>query len=667
MSSIKIDDFTNYKFLSRVKYSPNGENACFVVHSAEFDENKYNSNIWVYNVNQDKYFQLTALDKESSFVWLDDERIIFPAIRDKKDKEKKEEGDVFTQYYQINISGGEAKKSFRIPKNVGKIIPINSEEYIFTASGKIGEKELYTLDKESKKSELERRKEEKDYEIVDELPFWSNGSGYVNKKRNSLFKYNTNTKKIQKLSNDYMAVEHFELNKDKNKIVFISAEYKSIDNFVNKVYTYDIQATQLEEISTLFKDYSFSFASYINDKEVICFGSTMEKYGLNENGKFYIIDTHTKEARCITPDLDLSLWNSVNSDCRYNNGSDIKFDSGQLYFASADRYDTCLFKIDMKGNIQKIIESNGTVDNFDIVDGNILYIGLRGIKLQELYLHSKEKEKQITDFNNWVLEERTISKPEKIEIESEDGVYIDGWVMKPIGFREDKKYPAILNIHGGPKTVYGKVFVHEMQYWANEGYFVFFCNPRGSDGKGNEFADIRGKYGTIDYEDIMKFTDNVLERYTQIDEERVGVTGGSYGGYMTNWIIGHTNRFKAAASQRSISNWISFFNTSDIGYIFGKDQCAGEPWKNHDELWSQSPLKYADKVETPTLFIHSEEDYRCWLPEGMQMYTALKFHNVDTRMCIFKEENHELSRSGKPKHRIKRLKEITQWFDKYLK
>jgi dipeptidyl aminopeptidase/acylaminoacyl peptidase len=206
-----------------------------------------------------------------------------------------------------------------------------------------------------------------------------------------------------------------------------------------------------------------------------------------------------------------------------------------------------------------------------------------------------------------------------------------------------------------------------MQYWASSGYVIFFCNPRGSDGKGNAFADIRGKYGTIDYDDIIKFTDEVIKRYSFIDPERVGVTGGSYGGYMTNWIIGHTDRFKAAVSERSIANWISKFCTTDIGYYFVEDQIAATPWDNQDKLWQHSPLSYANQVKTPTLFLHSEEDYRCWLTEGLQMFTALKFHGVESRFCLFRGENHELSRSGKPQHRLRRLKEITEWFNQYLK
>jgi dipeptidyl aminopeptidase/acylaminoacyl peptidase len=254
-----------------------------------------------------------------------------------------------------------------------------------------------------------------------------------------------------------------------------------------------------------------------------------------------------------------------------------------------------------------------------------------------------------------------------LEVETKPRVTIDGWVIKPVDFDVGSKYPAILDVHGGPKTADGDIYFHEMQYWASHGYFVLFCNPRGSDGRGNEFADIRGKYGTIDYDDLMKFTDSVLEKYNNIDKNRLGVTGGSYGGFMTNWIIGHTDRFKAAASQRSISNWVSDFGTTDIGFYFNPNEVGGNPWNNIDKYWEHSPLRYADKVKTPTLFIHSDEDHRCWMGEGLQMFTALKYFGVESRLCLFHGENHELSRSGKPKHRIRRLKEITEWFDSHLK
>ena len=159
----------------------------------------------------------------------------------------------------------------------------------------------------------------------------------------------------------------------------------------------------------------------------------------------------------------------------------------------------------------------------------------------------------------------------------------------------------------------------------------------------------------------------VLETYPAIDQSKVGVTGGSYGGFMTNWIIGHTDRFACAATQRSISNWISFYGTSDIGMFFAEDQIHGNVSNNPEKLWEHSPLKYADNIVTPTLFIHSDEDYRCPLEQGLQLYTAIVDKGVDTRFVLFHGENHELSRGGKPKHRVRRLEEITAWMEKYLK
>ena len=294
-----------------------------------------------------------------------------------------------------------------------------------------------------------------------------------------------------------------------------------------------------------------------------------------------------------------------------------------------------------------------------------LLVIMRGLNLQEVYRVDNGTETRITSFNEWVTQERVLAEVEPLNVETAPGVIIDGWVMRPVGYQAGEKYPAILNIHGGPKTVYGSVFFHEMQYWAAQGYFVFFCNPRGSDGKGNAFADIRGKYGTIDYEDLMSFTDEVLRRYPDIDQERLGVTGGSDGGFMTNWIIGHTRseQLHLSAAYRTGYLWLDY----GYRYFFAPDQIAADPWTDYLKLWEHSPLKYADRVKTPTLFIHSNEDYRCWLPEALQMFSALKYHGVDSRLVMFRGENHELSRSGRPKNRIKRLEEITAWFDRYLK
>ncbi|MDI6601732.1 MAG: S9 family peptidase [Thermoanaerobacteraceae bacterium] len=666
MEKIKLDDITKFKFLSDPKYSPDGEYAAFIVHRMDVEENKYRSNIWVYDVGKDRYFQLTSFDEEGSFIWLDSDTILFPGYRNPKDKEKLENDEDFTRFYKISVHGGEAVEAFTVNKKVTDIKSVDGETYVFTASFNLYKREFDGLSDEEKKDELKKRKEERDYQVIDEIPYWANGKGFVNKDRNRLYLYHSETGNITPITDEYTDVDMFNLSSDGSRLVFNARTYTNRMPITSDVYIYDLKSGELKKLN---KDSNlvYGYVDFLDDNMVITSGSDMKRYGINENKKFYIFDLTTEERSLITPDLDMSLGNSVGSDSRYGHGKSFKVDNGCLYFISTERFNACLNKLDRSGKIERVIDGDGTVEAFDIKDGEILFIGFRNLMIGELYTFENGEERQITEFNEWLQNEKVLSKPERVEVETEPGVQIDGWVMKPADFDESKKYPAILDIHGGPKTVYGEIYFHEMQYWASEGYFVFFCNPRGSDGRGNEFSDIRGKYGTIDYEDIMKFTDYVLEKYTNIDPSRVGVTGGSYGGFMTNWIIGHTDRFRAAASQRSISNWISDFGTTDIGYYFNPDQVGGTPWDNAEKYWEHSPLKYADKVKTPTLFIHSDEDYRCWMGEGLQMFTALKYFGVEARLCLFHGENHELSRSGKPKHRIRRLKEITEWFNGHLK
>lgn len=665
MENLRLDDFTKYNFLSGLKYSPDGRKLAFVLHEMDIEENKYLSNIYIYNMERDKSYKLTSGNAESSFLFKDENTILFPALRSKKDKSRREKEEDLTCYYEISLLGGEANKVFEIPLNVNKIEVLDENNFILTALYDNNKPKLEGLSEEEKEKVLKEMEEEKDYQILDEIPFWSNGQGFTNKKRNRLYLYNIDEKKLTPITDEFTNVESFKLNQDKSKVILIANSFIDKMHIKSDLYIYHVEENILDKI-THDDPFYYSYADFLED-EIIFTGSHMENYGLNENDYIYIMDDKGN-AKVISPkDFDYSLWNSVGADIRYGSNATIKADGKYLYFTTTEYNSSYINRIDRTGNIEKMTIEKGSVDGFDVLDGKIVFIGLRRLKLQELYRLDNYKEEQLTYFNQWVIEERKTSTPERLTFETEEGITIEGWVLKPVDFNENKKYPGILDIHGGPKTVYGEVFFHEMQYWANEGYVVFFCNPRGSDGRGDEFADIRGKYGTIDYKDIMKFTDIVLENYPFIDEDRLGVTGGSYGGFMTNWIIGHTNRFKAAASQRSISNWVSKFGTTDIGYFFVDDQQGATPWEDVDKLWFHSPLKYAHKVMTPTLFIHSEEDYRCWMAEAIQMFTALKYHGVESRLCIFKGENHELSRSGKPKHRIRRLKEITDWFNRYLK
>ncbi len=219
-----------------------------------------------------------------------------------------------------------------------------------------------------------------------------------------------------------------------------------------------------------------------------------------------------------------------------------------------------------------------------------------------------------------------------------------------------------LEIHGGPHTQYGCSFFYEFQLLANNGFGVLFTNPRGSHGYGQDFVDaVRGDYGGNDYADLMLAVDHVV-KFPWVDKERLGVTGGSYGGFMTNWIVGHTNRFKGAVTHRSISNWLSFYGVSDIGYTFTEYELLGNPWDNAALLLKHSPITYVKNVVTPILVLHSEQDMRCPIEQGEQFYVYLKKLGVKTRLVRFPGSNHELTRSGKPKLRLENLRQVVGWF-----
>ncbi len=273
----------------------------------------------------------------------------------------------------------------------------------------------------------------------------------------------------------------------------------------------------------------------------------------------------------------------------------------------------------------------------------------------------------VTATNSDLLSSRLVSLPERFTFSAPGGPAVDGWAIKPIPCEEGKRYPAVLQIHGGPMAMYTGTFFFEFQLLAAAGLGVIFTNPRGSQGYGEEFcAGIEEEWGVNDYADLMAGVDEALRRLPWIDPDRLGVAGGSYGGYMTSWIIGHTDRFRAACSMRAVNNCHSFFGTSDTGYQWDLIW-HGTPWENWENLIRQSPITYVGNVKTPTLVIHSENDYRCLIEQGEQLFIALKKLGVETEFLRYPGESHGLSREGQPWHRVHRLKSIVDWFARHLK
>ncbi|HEX6800403.1 MAG TPA: S9 family peptidase [Ktedonobacterales bacterium] len=273
--------------------------------------------------------------------------------------------------------------------------------------------------------------------------------------------------------------------------------------------------------------------------------------------------------------------------------------------------------------------------------------------------------RRLTDVNGALLAEVALAAPREFSFTGADGWEMQGWVMRPADAPEGKPLPAILQIHGGPAYMYGYSFFLEFQVLAAQGYAVVYSNPRGSTGYGRVFCHaVTHGWGGKDCEDILAGLDAAIAR-GGIDGSRLGVAGGSYGGYMTNWIVGHSDRFKAAVTMRCVSNFATMFGMSDIGYALSLDEIGGAPWEDLDTLMRHSPITYVGNVTTPLLILHSDQDLRCPLGEAQQMYAALKYRDQPTKLVVFEGQSHDLSRNGHPRSRVRRLREIGDWLARY--
>lgn len=349
-------------------------------------------------------------------------------------------------------------------------------------------------------------------------------------------------------------------------------------------------------------------------------------------------------------------------------------ESDRLYFQVSRHGDTALKSIALSGGeetLQAVVGEPGVVGSLSLDAGQTRLAYLHATLVEPGQVWTRDlvtgKARQLTRVNGNLLRARDLGQIEEVWFKGPDGGDLQGWILKPPGFDPAKKYPSILEIHGGPRTQYGNFFMHEFYALAARGYVVYFCNPRGSQGYGEAHSRaIWNAWGTVDYDDLMAWADFVQQK-PYIDPRRMGVTGGSYGGYMTNWIIGHTDRFKAAVTQRSVSNLISMYGSSDFNWTFQQEFGDISPWESFESYWLQSPMRYIGNARTPTLVIHSEQDLRCDIEQGEQVFVALKRLGVDTEMVRFPGEPHGLSRGGRTDRRVERLNHILRWFDRYLR
>jgi dipeptidyl aminopeptidase/acylaminoacyl peptidase len=643
MKPVEIQDVLSYRFLSAVEYSPKGDRVAFVVKQANVEKNEYFSNLYVVELASREVRKLTGSGKDGDFAW-DEDGVTVYFLSKRLEVEDK------SALFRIRVDGGEAEQVAVLPHKAEALRSIGGGRFLYTSR----------LPQTSEP----KRDDAKDYEVLEEIPFWMNATGFTSGRRKHLFAFDVAAGSPLDLTEPEIEVESFDVRGE--RVALLGRRFAGVAPVGRELWLAKTDGTDRRQIPVggLLCD----IVRFFDDKTLVLTGTTGIPYGLGQNDDVHTLDLDTGALVSLTPDWDRSVGNSIGGDCRHGAGPTVRVEDGAIYVSVTDRSHMELLRISRKGEVEKVAVSPGSIDAYAVRGENLLTVELRPGRLQEIYLYKGKESACLTSLNDENLRDRAIADPVAFTATSPDGNEVDAWLFPPIGLAPGAKAPLVLWIHGGPRTALSGVFFHEFQMLAGKGYAVLASNPRGSSGRGNAYADIRGKYGTIDYDDLMAVVDEALKRFPHLDRERLAVAGGSYGGFMTNWIIGHTDRFRAAVSERSISNWVQKFCSTDIGYFFNHDQIGETPWSDGGaKLWWHSPLRYADRAKTPTLFIHSEQDYRCTLPEGIQMFTALRYHGVETRLVMFREENHELSRSGKPKHRIRRLEEIVAWYERRLR
>ncbi|MDG6898509.1 MAG: S9 family peptidase, partial [Nitrososphaerota archaeon] len=500
-----------------------------------------------------------------------------------------------------------------------------------------------------------------DVMVISRPGIWFNGKGFTYNKRHHIFRVDLNGKSPSQVTKGSFDVGEFAVSHDGLRLAYLAVT-DDLKPYISDLVVLDLRNKRSRKLTR--SNMEIEALAWSPDDNSIAFAGDDLPSGFASHVRIWVARLRTGRVWSVD-ETDMNKSNGLNSDMRTkaHGTHKVLWATEGIYHVQADGGSVGLYRLKPDSRPAAIVVGPRSVEGFDVSSGRVAFVAMDSSHLEELYLLAG-REKRLTSFNAETLKLLDIRPSSPFRFKASDGQQIEGWVILP---SSKGKVPAVLYVHGGPKTAFGQAYMHEFQTFAGAGYAVIYMNPRGSDGYSEKFADIRGAYGSRDFQDLMEGLDYVLARQRRIDGSRLAIAGGSYGGYMTNWAIGHTTRFRAAVADRSIANWVSMWGVSDIGPHFTNDQMMADPWDGDNRLVAESPLTFAKEVMTPLLLIHSTEDYRCPIPEGIQFFTALKQLGKKAELVVFPGENHDLSRTGKPKHRLSRLKHYIRWFDAHLK
>lgn len=651
--AVEIEDLLKLVSVTDPKISPDGKRAVFVQTQMDEEENTYHSHVYHISLETGESVPWTyGKTRNSQPAWSADGRHI-AFLSDRNDK---------NQLYILPAGGGEARAVTDFEKGVSSFrwSPCNKKIWV---NALVQDGKTFT-DQESEKEEDKKKPEPYRTTI---MKYKMDGNGLVKQDYHRQIGFvDLETGTVEQLTEGPYHFGLEAISHDGTKLVYGSAK-EEIQDFIFRQSLYMRDLETGEETTIIEQDGYYGDAAFSFDDARLAFVGHSRAYENATQAELYVYDVANQTMDCLTEGIDAPVGDYVVAD--HQQGAQapgvVWTKDDHLYFQVSTDGDVRLYFASLDGAVYPASPEDEHVYGYDIArDGSFALAPISNPvspgELYKLAISTGERE-ALTSCNSSYLEQTELIAAEPVVHTTEDGFEVHGWLMKPRGFEPGGKYPLVVNIHGGPHAMYANTFVHEMQVLAANGYGVLYVNPRGSHGYGQRFVDaVRGDYGGGDYRDILGALDSVIGDNDWVDTERLGVTGGSYGGFMTNWIVSHEGRFKAAVTQRSICNWISFFGVSDIGYYFSEWQ-HGAAMDNVDKLWEHSPLKYAKDIHTPLLILHSENDHRCPIEQAEQLFITLKSMHKETEFVRFPEADHNLSRTGKPNLRFARLQEIVGW------
>jgi len=660
---ISAEDLYRFRLISDCRISPDGSCVVFVLNRVDRKTEKKHANLWIVPTGRGAPRQFTHGEQsDTSPRWSPDGRQI--AFLSNRDDEKQ------PQLCLIPIDGGEARKLTDLKGEFGS--------FEWSPDGRKLVASFRKKDREDieREQDEERKKRGVVARHISRVFFKEDGVGFLPKERWHIWTVDARTGKAKQLTDGEVHDEQEPtFSPDGKQILFASNRTPDPDLSPEDIdlWTIPSEGGDLRKVETPLG--VKLLPSFSPDGKLVAYVGTEGRGGEGRNARLWVVPTEgSVPARDLTGQYDVCVtaWTLNDMARPMMMPPTWSPDGKRLYFQVARHGNTTLHSIAPDGSgFETVIGDTGVVGAFAFDRDHTVLAYVQGTMTDpgQVWLRSLEtgKSRKLTDANGNLLRALDLGTVEEVWFKDGDGGDLQGWVLKPPGFDERTKYPTIIEVHGGPHLQYGNLFMHEFYFLAAHDYVVCFSNPRGGQGYGEKHAlAIENNWGTVDYEDVMTWAD-LVGRKPYVDAERMGVTGGSYGGYMTNWIIGHTDRFRAAVTQRCVSNLISMYGSSDGSWSFQREFGDVPPWEDVENYWRQSPMKYIGNAKTPTLVIHSENDYRCAVEQGEQVFVALKKLGVDTEMVRFPDESHGLSRGGRTDRRIERLNHILRWFEKYLK